>query len=84
MRTDWEAAHILRVSDLDLARRHFDVRDVRFWHLFSLLAMTTRWQPRLFAATLRALDALDRRALRLPGLRRLAWQFTFEMVKTHD
>ena len=82
MRTDWEKRHILRVSDLDLARRHFEVRGVRYWHLCSLLAVAVRRQPRLFEAALACLDRVDDVALRLPLLRRLAWQFTFELVKS--
>lgn len=81
MRTDWEKRHILGMSDLRLARRFFDVRDVRFWHLFSLLAMVVRSRPRLFAAALRVLDRVDAVALGLPALRLMSWQFTFELVK---
>jgi hypothetical protein len=54
---------------------------VRYWHLFSLLAMLARSRPRLFDATLRMLDRLDRVALRLPVFQLLSWQFTFELVK---
>jgi SAM-dependent methyltransferase len=81
MRTEWEKRHILRVTDLRQAARFFDVRDVRYWHLFSLLAMVVRSKPTLFRAALAGLDCVDRLVLRLPGLRRLSWQFTFEMVK---
>ncbi len=81
MRTDWEKRHILGLADLRLARQFFEVRDVRYWHLFSLLAMIVRSRPRLFDATLQMLDRLDRVVLRLPALRLMSWQFTFELVK---
>jgi SAM-dependent methyltransferase len=84
MRTDWEKRHILGMGDLRFARRFFQVRDVRFWHLFSLLAMVFRTRPRQFETALRVLDRVDEAALRLPLLRLMSWQFTFELAKTND
>ena len=81
MRTEWEKHHILGMSDVRLAGQFFEVRNLRFWHLFSLLAMGVRPFPAAFERALRVLDRVDAVALRIPGLRLMAWQFTFELVK---
>ena len=81
MRTDWEKEHILSCSDVDFAGRFFDVGSVRYWHLFSILATPFRSQPSVFRPLLWTLDRLDSIVLRIPGVKRLAWQFTFELSK---
>jgi SAM-dependent methyltransferase len=81
MRTEWEKHHILGLGDLRLARKFFEVRDVRYWHLFSLWAMAFRKSPALFEKALRSLDWVDSIAMSIPGLQLMAWQFTFELVK---
>ena len=81
MRTEWEAEHILSLKDLELARRFFDVRDVRFWHLSSLLATPFRRRERVFHAVLAPLERVDALLARVPGVRLMSWQFTFELVK---
>jgi len=83
LRTDWEKRHILRLRDVRFARRFFNVRNVRYWHLFSLLAVPWRRTP-LFRAALTIGNAFDRVALRIPPICYMAWQFTFEMVKRGD
>jgi SAM-dependent methyltransferase len=80
MRTDWEKRHILSLKDIRFARRFFNVRDIRFWHLFSILSTPLRRTP-LFGAALAAANLLDQMALRVPGLALMAWMFSFEMVK---
>jgi SAM-dependent methyltransferase len=76
MRTEWESQHILGVSDALFARRWFRLGEVRFWHLCDLVAVPLRGSPLGAPAMVlgRLADAL---LLRIPGLRRLAWQFTF-------
>jgi SAM-dependent methyltransferase len=80
MRTDWERRHILSLADLRFARRFFEVRDIRYWHLFSVLATPLR-KTRLFRPALALAGAVDRVALRVPGLAQMAWMFSFELVK---
>lgn len=76
MRTEWESQHILGVGDARLARRWFRLGEMRFWHLCDLAAVPLRGSPLgpPVMALGRCADAL---LLRIPGVRRLAWQFTF-------
>ena len=79
MRTDWEKAHILSLADLRFARRFFDVENVRYWHIASVVA------PYLgMMRMLPALDFIDRILTRIPLVRLMAWIFTFELVKRRD
>ena len=83
MRTEWEKRHILSLRDIRFARRFFEVQEMRFWHLFSILSTPLRHTP-LFRPALAAGDALDRVALRIPGLSLMAWMFSFELVKRSE
>jgi SAM-dependent methyltransferase len=74
MRTDWEKAHILRLRDLDFAERFFDVQNVRYWHVVG-------YAGALVKPLAGALDALDTVLERIPLINRMAWTFTFELVK---
>lgn len=79
MRTDWEKAHILSLADLRFASRFFDVENVKYWHIASVMA------PYLgMMRALPALDFLDRILTRIPLMRLMAWIFTFELVKRRD
>ena len=80
LRTAWERDHILTLADLRFASRFFEVRNLRFWHLVSILATPLR-RTSVFPIALRMANAIDKILLRVPGLRRLAWLFTFELVK---
>lgn len=80
MRTKWEAAHILSHKEIRFASYFFDVRDVRYWHLASILATPLR-KTSLFGCALRAGNAIDRVLLRIPGVRQMSWIFTFQLVK---
>jgi SAM-dependent methyltransferase len=75
MRTEWEAAHILRLSDVEFARRFFDVREMRFWHLTSIVAPHLRFIPRS------VFNAIDVTLEHIPGVRLMAWIFTFVLEK---
>jgi SAM-dependent methyltransferase len=74
MRTEWEKSHILSLADVRFARRFFDIGEVRFFHIMSILGTH-------LPAALRTLNAVDRVLTRVPGLRRMAWIFTFELIK---
>lgn len=76
LRTKWEAQHILRVDDLDVARKYFDQVEVRFFHLVTLLAVPFR-KTRVFDAILSFLEMFDALLLRIPFVRRQAWQMIF-------
>lgn len=77
MRTKWEKDHILSYKEVAFAKRFFQVRNVRHWHLFSLFGV---YVP----AAMPLLDAIDRLVLRVPGLRLMSWMFTFEMYKANN
>ncbi|MBV6417039.1 MAG: Ubiquinone/menaquinone biosynthesis C-methyltransferase UbiE [Steroidobacteraceae bacterium] len=74
MRTEWEKAHILSLKDLAFAGRFFEVTDVKYWHVVG-------YAGGKFPALLPALDALDRLLEVIPLANRLAWIFTFCLVK---
>jgi SAM-dependent methyltransferase len=80
MRTRWESEHILSLDDLRFARRFFDLGEVRFWHFFSILATPMRSTP-FFNTALKCGNAADNLLLRIPPFTRLAWTFTFELIK---
>jgi ubiquinone/menaquinone biosynthesis C-methylase UbiE len=80
-RTAWAAAHILRMADLEEARRQFAEVETRFFHLVSLLAFPFLELPggRLVAG---ALDGVDRGLFALwPLLQRFGFKVVFVMRK---
>jgi ubiquinone/menaquinone biosynthesis C-methylase UbiE len=74
MRTEWEAAHILSLKDVEFARRFFALGEVRYWHIIGYAAGKV-------PALLPVLDALDQVLERTPLVRLMAWIFTFELVR---
>jgi ubiquinone/menaquinone biosynthesis C-methylase UbiE len=80
LRTKFEKEHIISNKELRFASYFFEVRNVKFWHFLSLLAVFFRNMP-FFSLLLRMLRAADAVALSIPLLRNMAWQFTFELVK---
>lgn len=77
MRTEWEKAHILGLRDLRFARRFFDVENIRYWHITSILAPHVPWaEP--------ALQSIDEVLTHVPGVQLMAWMFSFELVKRPD
>jgi SAM-dependent methyltransferase len=79
LRTDWERSHILRRADIQLARCWFQLGEIRYWHLGTLMAVPLRGTA-LLGPVRRTLDALDRLVLSIPGVRLLAWLVTFELI----
>lgn len=78
LRTPWEIDHILSVEDALRAKRYFAHVELQFFHLFVIAAVPFR-KTRVFRPLYRALDAVDRVVLRVPGVRRMAWQVIFEL-----
>jgi hypothetical protein len=74
MRTEWEKSHILSLADVQFARRFFDLGDMRFFHIASILG------PHAPAA-LPLLNTIDALLTKIPGLQLMAWMFTFELIK---
>lgn len=77
MRTDWEKAHILDLSDVKFASRFFEVEEIRFWHILGYVAGK-------FPALFQLLDGIDRLLEKVPYLQRMAWIFTFVLRKNKD
>lgn len=73
LRTEWEKAHILSLADITFAKKFFDIGEVKYWHLSSILGI---WKPKW----LPFLNRLDAVLTRIPGLQQMAWIFTFELV----
>ena len=73
LRTKWETDHILTRQDLLSSSRYFDSVELRFFHLFSLLAVPMR-NHAAFGPVLRWLDAIDHHILSMPLVKWLAWQ----------
>ena len=74
MRTEWEKAHILDMRDIKFAERFFDIGEIKFWHITSIIAP---YLPKL----LPLLNGLDKILTRIPIVKYMAWIFTFELVK---
>jgi ubiquinone/menaquinone biosynthesis C-methylase UbiE len=77
MRTDWEKAHILDLSDVRFASRFFTVEEVKFWHIFGYIAGK-------FPALFPLLDGMDRLLEKVPYLQRMGWIFTFVLRKNQE
>jgi ubiquinone/menaquinone biosynthesis C-methylase UbiE len=77
MRTDWEKAHILDLSDVRFATRFLDLHKIRYWHVFGYIGGKF---PVLFPF----FDALDIFLEKIPYIQRMAWIFTFELHKKLD
>jgi len=81
LRTEWEAEHILRKKDIELARKYFNkIEIVGFFHLFTLGAVPFRNLPG-FNTILRILEILDTVLLRMPILKWQAWQVVYVLSK---
>ena len=74
LRTDWEKAHILSYKEVSFAKRFFDVKEIKHWHLFSIAAA---YVP----SALPFLNTLDRFILKIPFIKLMSWMFTFELHK---
>jgi ubiquinone/menaquinone biosynthesis C-methylase UbiE len=73
MRTEWEKSHILSLKDVDFAKRFFDIGEIKYWHILSYAGA---YFPRL----LPFFEIIDSVFARIPGIRLIAWMFTFELL----
>lgn len=82
MRTEFEIHHILTPKAFDIAREcGFVVEEVKYWHLFAIPAAFFIKNRFLFNIFLRIGNLLDSVFLKIPGIQKLAWQFTFVLKK---
>ena len=77
MRTDWEKAHILDLTDVDFCSRFLDVREIRYWHV---IGYASGKFPILFPI----LDRIDQVFEKIPYIQRMAWIFTFVLQKSRN
>ena len=77
LRTDFESKHILSIKELKFANRFFEVSSVKYWHIVGYLGA---YMPLLQ----KVLDFFDKFIEKIPIFNRLAWQFTFELVKRDE
>jgi ubiquinone/menaquinone biosynthesis C-methylase UbiE len=75
MRTQWEKAHILDLSDIEFAKRFFDIGTIKYWHILSIIA------PKISMSLLPLLDSADTIITKIPFVQLMAWIFTFELLK---
>jgi hypothetical protein len=75
MRTEWEKAHILDLSDIEFAKRFFDIGTIKYWHILSIIA------PKISMSLLPLLDSADTIITKIPFVQLMAWIFTFELLK---
>ena len=74
MRTEWEKAHILSLNDITFASRFFKVKEIKYWHVTEFIgAKLTFLYP--------LLKNIDPILEKIPFLKRMAWIFTFQLIK---
>jgi len=78
LRTPFEVDHILRVKDIERARAYFSRVETRFFHLAAIAAIPFEGTL-VFKPMLAVLDFLDEFLLRVPVVRRQAWQAVFSL-----
>jgi len=77
LRTKWEAEHILRKEDIEMAKNYFKKAEILgFFHLATIAAVPFRNLPG-FTTLLNLLERVDNVLLKLPYLRWQAWQVVF-------
>lgn len=79
LRTEWEVEHILRVQNLENARKYFYKIDVKFFHLAVLAAVPFR-KTRFFKPLRSFLDKIDNILLRGKLVGKYAWIMIFTVV----
>ena len=79
LRTEWEAKHIIKKEQMELASEYFGEVNYRFFHLATLAFVPIRKVPVLGSLALTCLEILDRFLLSLPLLRWQAWMIVMEL-----
>ena len=74
-RTHWEKSNILTHRHIKIARKYFNVKNIKYWHILSPLAKFSRIMLPVF-------NFIDRILLtKIPYFNRLSWTFTFHLKK---
>ncbi len=77
LRTSWEKDHILDLKDLKFASRFFNVENVKYWHLTSILSNYIKPLSSFF-------QGFDKILTQVPLVQLMSWIFTFELVRGED
>jgi ubiquinone/menaquinone biosynthesis C-methylase UbiE len=72
MRTEWEKEHILSLKDVDFAKKFFNIGEINYWHV-------TSYAGAYFPKLLPLFNTIDSILVKIPGVRLMAWIFTFEL-----
>jgi ubiquinone/menaquinone biosynthesis C-methylase UbiE len=78
-RTHWETAHILGVQDARFLGSVLTIKSIKYWQLFSILAIF--FPESIRSKALRLFNFLDNIILKIPYINRMAWIFTIELIK---
>lgn len=78
LRTEWESEHILNKQSINLAKKHFNKVEMKFFHLTTLLAVPFRHYS-FFGHILSFFEFVDSILLRLPIIKWLSWQIVFTL-----
>ena len=73
MRTNWEKNHILSLKELKFASYFFEVNNLKFWHITSILG------PHKMMKFLPCFNFIDNILTKIPLIRLLSWMFTWEL-----
>ncbi len=76
LRTAWETDHILTLKQVNQGLLFFGEAKVTFFHLFTLMAIPFQ-KYGFFKGLLGFLEVVDMVVLKIPGVRRMAWQMIF-------
>lgn len=76
LRTKYETDHILKMKDLEVAKKYFGTVNVRFFHLAVLAAVPFR-KTSFFSGLVRVLEKLDSYLSTIPIIRSQAWMMIF-------
>lgn len=76
LRTAWEVDYILTMRELAIARKPFQPVEVHFFLFLGILAPLFG-ESRIFGGVLAAMNWIDNCALKIPGIRLMAWQMIF-------
>ena len=64
--------HILSYRDIIFAKKFFDVKEIKHWHLFSIAGVYMPFAVPFF-------NFVDNLILKLPFIKMMSWMFTFEL-----
>lgn len=78
LRTAWETDHILSTAQVKQGYEFFDTIKVDYYYLFSIGAIPFRKSP-LFEPLLGFTEMLDSVVLKIPLVKKMAWQMVFEL-----